>query len=63
MSAFRIRALDNESGRTILNLLKFFNELFGAFLTKYHFTKDVTRVLVALTVRTCLTELILRSSR
>ena len=67
MSAFR--GLENESGRTILNLLKFFDELLGHFdkrelqLTIRDNTRDVTRVLVASTVRTCLNELILCSFR
>ena len=40
MSAFR--GLENESGRTILNLLKFFIELLGHSGQKSYSSQDVT---------------------
>ena len=70
----RLQVLKMKSGKTILNLSKFVDELLGHSCQNWDFTvvktrhdhtstREVTRVLVAKTVRTCLTELILLSSR
>ena len=65
----RLEVLKMRSGKTILNLSKFVNELLGHFwqkrvtVVKTRLYRGYDKVLVAKTVRTCLTELILLSSR